>query len=726
MNRRSVASSLLTAGVIFFFSAAHVYADTGASESGLIEIVTQLVFQLGVIIIAAWFGGKLFERFSLPAVLGEIVIGALIGPYVLGHLPLPGFPLGLFPFSSGFPVSAELYSIATIASIVLLFLAGLETDIDAFLKLSFVGPVVGIFGVIFSFVLGDLTAVVFSKFLFGAQYGFVHPVPLFLGVISTATSVGISARILSEKKKMDSPEGVTIVASAVIDDVLGIIILAIVIAMAKSSQISWGDIGLISLKALGIWLGFTVAGVLASNHLSQFLKRVFKDKITIAIAALALALLLSGIFERSGLAMIIGAYIMGLSLSKTDLCYVIHENLVVVQKLLVPVFFCVMGMLVNFREMTSPHILLFGLVYLLVAIISKVVGCGFAAGLFGFNFRGSMIVGIGMVPRGEVALIVAGIGLSSGVIPHDAFSVAVMMTFLTTLITPPILAKLVESDKPVFMSRRKVKDERVEIRYKMPNPETADLVLRKTILMFESNGFYVHRIVMDDVVYQIRRNGTFIVLNYDSKQMTFHCKEQDASFIHTLFYEVMAELENTMKKLQTLADKEQIGRNIFSLKTGSKKKEISVSDILSPSAVGVRLDGNTKEEILMELVGLLVRSGQLRYEIRGEILKSLLERESVMSTGMQDGIAMPHVKTGSVKNIITAFGVKKEGVDFGSLDSKPSKIFILTLCPKSLSGPYLQYMAEFSKSLVSENARNSILSCKTSHELYDFLIGAKT
>ena len=692
------------------------------SEADIVGGVTQLVFQLGIIIIAAWCGGKAFERFKLPTVLGEIEIGVIIGPYLLGHLPFPGFPSGLFPLPAAFPVSRELYSIATIASIALLFLAGLETDIDAFLRLSFAGPVVAIFGVIFSFVLGDLTGVLCSKFLLGANYGFIHPIPLFLGVISTATSVGISARILSEKKKMDSPEGVTIVSAAVIDDVLGIIILAVVIAMAKSSHIAWGDIGFITLKALGVWLGFTILGIMASGRLSQFLKRFFKDKATIAIICFAFALLLSGIFERSGLAMIIGAYVMGLSLSKTDLCFVIHENLSTLQKLLVPVFFCVMGMLVNFKEMASPHILLFGLIYLVIAIVSKIVGCGLAAGMFGFNFRGSMIVGIGMVPRGEVALITAGIGLSAGIIPHDVFSVAVMMTFLTTLITPPILARLAASDKPVFMSNKQIKDDRVEIRYKMPNPETANLVLRKTLGTFESNGFYVHRMMMDEIVFQIRRNGTFIVLEYDLQQLTFRCKEHEASFIHTLFYEVIADFEYTIKRLHTLADKEEIGKSIFSSRLKKETSDIDVFGFIPPSAVDINLKGSTKEEILKELVGLLVRSGQLVYEMREEILKSLLEREATMSTGMQDGIAVPHVKTNAVKDIITAFGVKKEGVEYKSLDKKPSNIFIITLVPKSSPQPYLQYMAEISKSLISEERRNAILSCKTNRELHDLLV----
>ena len=381
-----------------------------------------------------------------------------------------------------------------------------------------------------------------------------------------------------------------------------------------------------------------------------------------------------------------------------------------------------MGMLVNFKEMAPPHVLLFGLIYLVIAVASKIIGCGLAAGMFGFNFRGSMIVGIGMVPRGEVALIVAGIGLSTGIIPHDVFSVAVMMTFLTTLITPPILARLVASDKPVFMSNKRIKDERVEIHYKMPNPETANLVLRKTLGTFESNGFYVHRMMMDEIVYQIRRNGTFIVLEYDLRHMTFRCKEQEASFIHTLFYEVIADLEYTMKRLQTLADKEQIGKSIFSSRSRKETSDIDIFELIPPSAVEMNLKGNTKEEILKELVGLLVRSGQLAYEAREEILKSLLDREATMSTGMQDGIAIPHVKTNAVKGIITAFGAKKEGVEFKSLDKKPSNIFIITIVPKSSPQPYLQYMAEISKSLISEKRREAILSCKTSRELCDLLI----
>ncbi len=191
-----------------------------------------LVFQLAVIIFAVRAGGGLVKRVKLPAVLGELLSGIVIGPYLLGSVPLPwlGFAHGVFPKpeAGGPPVSPELYGFATIASLILLFMAGLETDFRQFLKYSVAGTVIGLGGVIVSFAAGDFAGVYFG---IGDNLHFLSPACLFLGALCTATSVGITARILSEKKRMDSPEGVTILASAIIDDVLGIIGLAIILGL---------------------------------------------------------------------------------------------------------------------------------------------------------------------------------------------------------------------------------------------------------------------------------------------------------------------------------------------------------------------------------------------------------------------------------------------------------------------------------------------------------------
>ncbi|MBU4306150.1 MAG: cation:proton antiporter [Candidatus Omnitrophica bacterium] len=713
------ALSTLFFGTLFLCLCPSVYAVDVTMESALVEKTTLFIFQLGIILVIARLGAFVFKRLKMPAVLGELIAGIIIGPYCLGSISLPGFSGGIFPILAGFPISRELYAITTIASIVLLFVVGLETDIKALFKYSLAGSLVGIFGVIFSFIFGDLAGVIFSQYVFGEHYTFSHPVPVFLGIISTATSVGISARILSEKKKTDSPEGVTILAAAVIDDVLGILILAVVIGVVKSGYFAWKHIGFISLRAVFIWLGVTFLGIHYSRYISEFLKS-FGNKRIISIMGFALALLLAGVFEKSGLAMIIGAYTMGLSLSKTDIAYIIRENLLVFHYFFVPIFFCVMGMMVNLREMTSGAIFLFALIYIIFAILGKMIGCCLPALLLNFNLRGALRIGVGMMPRGEVALIIAGVGLSQGIIPHDVFSICVIMTFVTTLITPPILARQLSSDKPVLRKEPPYKKEHEEIVYTMPNQETAELLLSKVIKAFENEGFFIY-LIESESLYEIRKNGVFISLKYSTEKLEFSCFAEDVSFIHTLFYEVISELESFLKKAKTLSDKNEIGMKIFDTESSMLKKEMLIADVLSPLALEVNLKADTKEEIIKELIGLLVSSGQLKSAAQNEVMRDIFEREASMSTGMQDGIALPHAKTFAVPHVAAVVGLKKNGAEFNSLDKKPSTIFVMTLSPKTTNEPYLQFMAEISKVLTIPENRNKLLASETTSQMYEIL-----
>jgi len=395
----------------------------------------QFVLQLGVIILAAKLCGEFVERvFKQPGVLGELAAGVIIGPYALGGLiHLPGMQTALFAVHQGsdLPVSNELWAMAQFGAVILLFMAGLETDLQSFLKYAGPATIIAMGGVILPFVLG-----VVSTVWMGHADSYMSGTALFVGAIMVATSVGITARVLSDIKELDTPEGVTILGAAVVDDVLGIMVLAVVVGLERTGTFSAASAGLTFLKAGGFYVVFMALGLAFSRHIAAFLDWFKSRGATVGVAA-SLAFLAAAVAEMFGLAMIIGAYAMGLVLSDTKLKHYLEESLQGIYYVLVPVFFCVLGMLVDVRAMSAA--LAFGLVLTLLAIVSKIIGCGLPALGVGFNGRGAWRIGIGMLPRGEVALIVAGVGIAEGVIDEAVFGVAILMTIVTTMLAPVIL-----------------------------------------------------------------------------------------------------------------------------------------------------------------------------------------------------------------------------------------------------------------------------------------------
>lgn len=724
MKKTILIITILACSLIAF---ENLYAQEMGGGSGLVERMAVLVFQIAIILIASWGGGLVFKKLRLPIILGELVTGILIGPFLLGSIPLPGFTEGLFGIAGNFPVSPELYGFATVASIVLLFLIGLETDLNTFLRFSVSGSLIGIGGLLFSFILGDLATIWFSKMAFGITYSFADAIPLFLGVISSATSVGITATILSEKQKIDSPEGVTILSAAIIDDVMGIILLAIVIGIIKRGDVQWGSIGLIAGRAIGVWLGFMLLGLLFARKISTGLK-LFKGTDTIAVMSFALALLLAGIFEKSGLAMIIGAYIMGLTFSKTDLAYLLQNNLNIFYRFFVPIFFCVMGMLIDVRAIFDKNVIFFALIYSALAIFAKMAGCSLPALLLNFNIRGATRIGVGMVPRGEVALIVAGIGLSSGILSPNAFSVAVIMTFLTTLIIPPIFAGMLDNKEDVLRKSPRITSDKKFITYEFPNRETAELLLIKIINAFKNEGFFVNLLDIRRHLYGIRKEASFITMRFSPEKIIFDCREEDVAFIHTLFFEALAHLQRTIRQLQSLTDREEIGKRIFpdsdrNKPKLNKKDKLLLARLFAPNEVEFNLQGNTKDALLRELVQIFINSGAISQAKYNEVFNLFLAREKDISTGMQSGIAFPHTRTNLVKRMKTVVGISKDGVDFNSLDKQQSYIFIASLIPTEQPEPYLKMMSVMSQFLSIKENRDRLIACRSNRELYEVFQG---
>jgi Kef-type K+ transport system membrane component KefB len=251
--------------------------------------------------------------------------------------------------------------------------------------------------------------------------------------------VGITARVLSERGKLDTPEGVTILAAAVLDDILGILVLTIAAGVAETGKVSIVDVLDVGWKALAFLAVLFGGGLLVARYVSRFVLSLRVIGAGVAIA-LGLAFLASGLAESFGLAFIIGAYATGLALSDTDLAETLEAPLAGVYNALVPIFFVVMGMQVDVTAFGDA--IVFGIVLTALAILGKVLGCGLPALATGFNRTGAARIGFGMLPRGEVALIIAGIGLTKGVIEQDLFGVAIFMTIVTTLMSPIILVPL--------------------------------------------------------------------------------------------------------------------------------------------------------------------------------------------------------------------------------------------------------------------------------------------
>jgi Kef-type K+ transport system membrane component KefB len=375
----------------------------------------------------------------------------------------------------------------------------------------------------------------------------MDPRCLFLGILCTATSVGISARILSEHRAMSSPEGVTIMAAAVIDDVLGIVCLAIVVGIANveltGTKMAWGPILWITVKSFGIWLGVTAIGLLISRKIADFLK-IFKSAKVFAVLAFGFALMLAGLFEQAGLAMIVGAFVAGLSLSGTDVAFRIRTVLQPIGAFLVPVFFVAMGMLVDVRVLGDPAVLGVGLVLAFMATLGKVAGCALPSLAMGFTPTGALRVGVGMVPRCEVVLIIAGIAATTlmkdpagGAAPvpiFDArlFGISVIMPLVTALAAPPLLGAALR------IPRRGVRHDKPEpdsivTTFDFRSEPVAAFAFNEIVELLQNDGFACSPLTRGIRVAQFRKDDICFSLALNGSVFRFTSSEADVPLIRT-------------------------------------------------------------------------------------------------------------------------------------------------------------------------------------------------
>lgn len=403
------------------------------------------IIGVGILLFAAKVMAELFLRLKLPIVLGELLAGIIIGPFALG---------GLFIYNGAslVEITEEVKILGEIGAIVILFMAGLEMTPKEFLKGGKAAFTVATAGVVVPFFAG---LVVFQMF------GFDTLQSMLIATALTATSIAISIQVLSEFGKIKTPEARLIIGAAVIDDILAIAVLSVVSSMAGNGaegieNIDIMNITITILQVLGFFAIILVAAVLLIPKLIT--PRVWKAKGSVEGIATASFFGTAALAGLLGLSPIVGAFAVGMALSATKIFENIRNYIEKMGLIFAPLFFAIIGAQVDLRAVNLEILALSGVIIAL-AIVTKLFGCGLPAMLFLKSKRGGYRVGIGMISRGEVGLIVAGVGISTGILTSNVYSTIVIMVAATTIITPIWLKMEYRKEQKMNLGQSKGKDQ---------------------------------------------------------------------------------------------------------------------------------------------------------------------------------------------------------------------------------------------------------------------------
>jgi len=370
-------------------------------------VSTRFLLDIAIILIFTKVFGLVTKRFSMPQVLGALIAGIVLGPTGINLLHETEF----------------LGSIAELGVIVLMFSAGLETDIKELKKCGKASLIIAIFGVLVPLIGGTVVSLMFNQ-------NFMENI--FIGVILTATSVSITVETLQEMGKLKTDSGTAILGAAIIDDILGIIILTIITSTSNPDSPA---LAFVLLKIVAFFVLAAIVGV-GSYYFFQWLSKREERQRRVPIISLAFCLILAFVAEEFGVADITGAYIAGLILCNTvQSDYIARRIEIIAYMLLSPIFFASIGIKTSITGMDGK-IIIFTVLLVLVAVFSKVIGCGLGAKACKYCNKDSYRIGVGMISRGEVALIVANKGMAVGLMPQAFFAPVIIMVIVTTLITP--------------------------------------------------------------------------------------------------------------------------------------------------------------------------------------------------------------------------------------------------------------------------------------------------
>lgn len=425
-------------------------------------VLASVLLSLIVIYLAAKIGGELCARINLPSVLGELIGGVIVGVSALhlivfpeGGSEVPSLLMQLVDMTTGlspegllraFQGESEVISVlAELGVIILLFEIGLESDLKELIRVGPQAAIVAVIGVVAPFAAGTVGLIA----LFG-----ISTIPaVFAGAALTATSIGITAKVLAEMQKLSSKEGQIIIGAAVLDDVLGIIVLAVVASLAKTGEIEILNVVYLVVGAAAFLVGSIFIGRLLSPYFVAVVNRM-QTRGQVIISSLIFAFILAYIAASIQLEAILGAFAAGLILAETSKHKELEEQISPIADMLVPVFFITVGArtdlsVLNPLEPANRAGLVIASFLVVVAIIGKVIA-GFA--IFGQPGINRLAVGVGMIPRGEVGLVFAGVGAASGVLSESLDAAIIVMVIFTTFLAPPLLRVVFKEEEEVLAS----------------------------------------------------------------------------------------------------------------------------------------------------------------------------------------------------------------------------------------------------------------------------------
>jgi len=393
-----------------------------------------LLLQLFTIFVWAKVFGEVFERLRMPAVLGEILAGIVLGPYAARIID----------------PSDSIISLAEIGAIFLLFTVGLETSPSDLIRLGRTSMNVALAGILLPFATG---------FAYMKITGETTHESTFVAAAMVATSVGITARVLQDLGVLRSRAARIILGAAVFDDILGMVLLAVVVSLASGNGIRWLHLGVVLAEAVGFAAFMIYVGPNVIGRMKPGLQRLSTRDAPLVLA-LSICMLLSVAATKIGMAAIIGAFFAGLIFSDYSPEWNLKPRVHGINEFLSPFFFFTMGARLDIHVF-SKDVIVVALVISLLALVTKVLGCG--AAVLHEGWRAALKVGVGMTPRGEVALIVALIGLQMNMVSQRAYAIVIFMTAVTTLLPPPLLRYLFRDDMPRHQIAVPEEEERVQI-----------------------------------------------------------------------------------------------------------------------------------------------------------------------------------------------------------------------------------------------------------------------